>query len=73
MPRGMLAGIIFGCRTSETDKRMVREWVELAASPPGFTKQFKGMVPSRWTLKKSTETRANKRMQPTGNRPVGLF
>ena len=28
MPHGMLAGIIFGCRTSETDKRMVHEWVE---------------------------------------------
>ena len=36
MPRGMLAGIIFGCRTSETDKRMVREWVESASQSVRF-------------------------------------
>ena len=36
MPRGMLAGIIFDCRTSETDKRMVREWVESASQSTRF-------------------------------------
>lgn len=30
MPDGMLSGIIFGCRTSVTDKQMVREWVQAA-------------------------------------------
>jgi hypothetical protein len=36
MPRGMLAGIIFSRRTSETDKRMVREWVESASQSVRF-------------------------------------
>ncbi len=30
MPDGMLSGIIFGCRTSEDSKRMIRDWVESA-------------------------------------------
>src|SRR6266481_4035144 len=28
MPDGMLSGIIFGCRTSEEAKSMVRDWVQ---------------------------------------------
>lgn len=28
MPQGMLSGIIFGCRTTETDRQMVRNWVQ---------------------------------------------
>ena len=36
MPHGMLTGIIFGYRTSETDKRMVHEWVESARQSVRF-------------------------------------
>ena len=62
MPHGMLTG---SYSVTELPKP-TREWfvsgLSRRASPPGFTKQFKGMVPSRWTLKKSTETRTNKRI-----------
>lgn len=40
MPDDMLSGIIFGCRTSETDKKMVRDWVESAGRPVMFYEAF---------------------------------
>jgi hypothetical protein len=36
MPEGMLSGIIFGCRTSDEDKQLVRDWVKAAGQPVRF-------------------------------------
>jgi hypothetical protein len=36
LPRGTLSGIIFGCRTSDSDKEMVRDWVRLGAQDVTF-------------------------------------
>ena len=36
MPANMLVGVIFGCRTSDGDKAMVRDWVASSGQRPHF-------------------------------------
>jgi hypothetical protein len=36
MPRNMLTGIVFGCRTSESDKATVRSWATASGEPIAF-------------------------------------
>ena len=40
MHDNMLSGIIFGCRTCESDKQMVRDWVESVGRPVRFYQAF---------------------------------
>jgi len=40
MPDDMLSGIIFGCRTSHSDKQMLRDWAESAGRPVTFYQAF---------------------------------
>ena len=37
MPDGMLSGIVFGCRISDGDKQMVRDWVVSAGGNVTFS------------------------------------
>jgi|SaaInlStandDraft_2_1057019.scaffolds.fasta_scaffold63395_2 hypothetical protein len=52
MPNDMLNGIVFGCRTSDADKQMVREWVQSTqVDRSHFIKRLNAMDNSHWTSK----------------------